>query len=239
MGINLCRHNPKRFVPYVRNVYKNHVLLAGGLGKKQTELIARLNSQDGLNSVKFDAQANEACHANNQAVIDKEEETPTKGGNIAKYSELSGGDKSSSCHEFTMVKYTGSTGEDFVALQLAVDFEGMNEGVKQPEAPVTETAPAAEINADAGANAMDGGAPTDGTAAADAGAAPDKSTGEEAKKETAAAAKKPAAAAPAAPGYSPILDSEVTMIGVSNKSHKKTINLIQVLYCSPAGNAMV
>ena len=55
MGINLCRHNPKRFVPYVRKVYKEHVLLAGGLGKKQTELIAKLNSQDGLNSVKFDA----------------------------------------------------------------------------------------------------------------------------------------------------------------------------------------
>ena len=144
-----------------------------------------------------------------------------------------------------MVKYTGSTGEDFVALQLALDFEGMNEGAKKPEAPVAEgTTTVPEINAEpaaqTGANAMDGGAPTDGTVAADSSAAPDKGTGEEAKKET-AAPKKPAAkdAAPANPGYSPILDDTITMIGVSNKSHKKTINVIQVLYCGATGNAMV
>ena len=39
MAVNLCRHDPKRFVPHVRQVYKTHVLLAGGIGKRQAELI--------------------------------------------------------------------------------------------------------------------------------------------------------------------------------------------------------
>ena len=44
MAVNLVRHDPKRFIPAVREVYKSHVLLAGGLGKKQNDLINRLKT---------------------------------------------------------------------------------------------------------------------------------------------------------------------------------------------------
>jgi len=42
---------------------------------------------------------------NNAEIIEKDEEVPTLGGNIAKFSEISGSDKSGSCSEYTMVKY--------------------------------------------------------------------------------------------------------------------------------------
>ena len=116
MGINLCRHDPKRFVPHIREVYKTNVLLNAGKGKKQNDLIAKLQAQQTLQAVIFDAQANDACRQNNAAKIELNEATPTKGGNIAKYSEITGSDKSSSCYEFTMSKFTGSTGIEFVAL---------------------------------------------------------------------------------------------------------------------------
>ena len=84
----------------------------------------------------------------------------------------------------------------------------------------------------------------------DAGSAPDKEVNAEQPKDTTSAAKpaatdakdKNAAKKPAAnakPGYSPILDAEIEMIGVSNKAHKKTRNVIQVLYVKAGGNAMV
>ena len=41
------------------------------------------------------------------------------------------------------------------------------------------------------------------------------------------------------PGSSPILDEDVSLVGISNKAHKKTINLIQVMYVKSATNALV
>ena len=85
------------------------------------------------------------------------------------------------------------------------------------------------------ANAMDSSAP---------GASP-AVNGEEVKTDAAATkpaadAKKPAAAAaPATVSYTPILDSEVTTVGICNKAHKASVNLIQVLYCKAVGNAMM
>merc|ERR1712037_321845 len=54
MAINLCRHNPKGFVPYVREAYKNHVLLKSGAGKKMEALIQKLNTTEALKLVSFD-----------------------------------------------------------------------------------------------------------------------------------------------------------------------------------------
>ena len=158
MAINLCRNDPKRIVPNVREAYKTNVLLAGGLGKKQLELIMLLQRQAQLPQVRFDEQANQAVRANNEAVVAQESDAPPKGGNIAKYTEISGSDKSSSCSEFTMIKFTGDKGMDFVALQLSLDFEGMNPGVKPIEAPAAPTGAATDNNApaedtNAGANA--------------------------------------------------------------------------------------
>ena len=91
---------------------------------------------------------------------------------------------------------------------------------------------------------MDVAAPEDGTAPdkgaeevaangmdADTATAPAAVNSEEVKTDAAAAkpaanAKKPAAAAPATVGYSPILDSEVTTVGICNKAHKASQNLI-------------
>ena len=105
---------------------------------------------------------------------------------------------------------------------------------------------------------MDVTAPADGTAPdkgaeegvangmdVDTATAPAAVNSEEEVKADAAAAKpaadakKPAAAAPATVGYSPILDSEVTTVGICNKAHKASQNLIQVLYCKAVGNAMM
>ena len=188
-------------------------------------------------------------------MIEKNEEAPTLGGNITKYSELTGGDKSASCSEYTMVKFTGCTGEEFVALQLALDFEDFKgtqakkeeEGKAATEAAnkLDEAKPAAaasdEPDAAAVANTLDyGGVPNPtsppATSAPDKGEAADPAK----KPATATADKKPAtAAAPAKPGYSPILDADVTCIGVCNKAHKKTQNVIQVLYVKSSTNAMM
>ena len=48
MAINLCRHDPKGFVPYVREIYKNHVLLKAGAGKRMNDLIAKLQATPSL-----------------------------------------------------------------------------------------------------------------------------------------------------------------------------------------------
>ena len=37
---------------------------------------------------------------------------------------------------------------------------------------------------------------------------------------------------------SPLFEKDVTMIGVSNKAHKTTTNVIQILYVSSPANAM-
>ena len=214
-------------------------------------------------AVKFDAQCNEACRNNNAAVIEKNEDQPTLGGNVAKYTELSGQDKSAGCSEFTMVKFTGTTGEQFIALQLALDFEGMNEGSKDKLAPADPSkAPESDIaaagEAAASTNAMDAGnqpvAQPNGMDTDPVAQPNSMGDAEESKATTAAAPKeaaKPAAtdnkkkttdkktAAATKPGYSPVLDEELTMIGCSNKAHKKTTNVIQVLYVKNAVNAMV
>lgn len=157
-----------------------------------------------------------------------------------------------------MVKYQGTTGDDFVALQLALDFEDFDAANKAGEEAKDKTAAAKDPAAAA--------ATTEAAPVAEGEAAPDKGeheaavantldyggvpnptapkAGEEAKKpadaaKDPAAAKKAGAAAPTKPAYSPILDEAVNMVGICNKAHKKTINVIQVLYCKASTNAMM
>ena len=49
MAINLCRHDPKRFGPHVRSVYRSHALLTGVQAKRMNDLIAKLQTQEPLN----------------------------------------------------------------------------------------------------------------------------------------------------------------------------------------------
>ena len=61
MAINLCRFDPKRFVPLIRQVYKEHPELAKGKGKDMAGLSQALSTTTDLGQVVFDAQANEAA----------------------------------------------------------------------------------------------------------------------------------------------------------------------------------
>ena len=169
MAINLCRFDPKRFVPLIRQVYKEHPELAKGKGKDMAGLSQALSTTTDLGQVVFDAQANEAARQNNAEQVAKAEAEPTKGGNVAKLTELSGEEKSEKADEFTMVKFEAADPMIFVATQLALDWER---------------------------------------------------EGDKGKK-------------------SPLLDKEVGKVGISNKAHPKTVNLIQVLYVKNTGNAIM
>ena len=70
---------------------------------------------------------------NNQAIIESNLDNPMQGGNIQKLSEITGNDKSKDCYEYTAMGFTGESGEEFVALQLALDFEGFNPGAIRHE----------------------------------------------------------------------------------------------------------
>ena len=136
MAINLCRHDPKRFVPYVRMAYKNYPPLKQG--KRQAELIKKLQTMEAIPLVRFDPQANEAVRGNNNAIYEANEETVKAGGNVAKYSELNGGtDMSAKCEEITISKFEGHEGTEFVAILLATDFEKDRsaEGKQEPAQP--------------------------------------------------------------------------------------------------------
>ena len=43
--------------------------------------------------VRFDAQRNDACKQNNDAIVEKNEDVPAKGGNIEKYTSITGEEK--------------------------------------------------------------------------------------------------------------------------------------------------
>ena len=68
---------------------------------------------------------------------------------IAKYKELAGADMTGSCYGFTMVmKQEETKGEEFVALQLALDFENFKAAkeAKDKTAAAQDPADAAETN---------------------------------------------------------------------------------------------
>ena len=91
MAINLFRHDPKRFIPRIKKVYKEHVLLKGS--KTCPELIAKINSLESMPQVRFDGSANDACRQNNADIVEKNEAVPAKGGNIEKYRSITGEEK--------------------------------------------------------------------------------------------------------------------------------------------------
>ena len=95
MAINLFRHEPKRFIPMVKKVYKEHVLLKGS--KTCPELVQKLQSLETLTQVRFDGSANDACRQNNADIVEKNEAVPAKGGNIEKYRSITGEEKAGQC----------------------------------------------------------------------------------------------------------------------------------------------
>ena len=120
-AINTCRYEPKEFVPYVRAAAK-HAACKGVPELIVKDLIEYLKKCEHLAPVSFDPQGTEAVRKNSDAVIEKKEEVPAEGGNMAAYKEVCGEGKEASCEEYTMVKYEGTEGREFVAIELIRDW---------------------------------------------------------------------------------------------------------------------
>jgi hypothetical protein len=101
-------------------------------------------------------------------IIEKNEDVPTQGGNIEVYNGIVGSDKTTVCEEYTMCQFEGQSAQEFIALQLILDWNREGEAGKK----------------------------------------------------------------------SPVLNKDTTKVGISNKAHKKTKNLIQVLYVKMTVNAL-
>lgn len=155
MAINLCRNNPKSYIGAVKKCAATHELCKELPTK---ELITFLQTCEQLSHVTFDEQANQACRQNNTTIIEKDEETPTKGGNVEAFKALAGEDQV--CQEYTMCKYMGDSAKEFIALQLILDWNREGDLAKR----------------------------------------------------------------------SPVVEKQTGRVGISNKAHKKTKNLIQILY---------
>jgi hypothetical protein len=63
--------------------------------------------------------AQRAVEQNNQNVVNLNAPTPSAGGNVIAFNQMGGVDV---CHEFTHWRYQMSTAEEFVALQLLLDY---------------------------------------------------------------------------------------------------------------------
>jgi hypothetical protein len=87
----------------------------------------------------MDDQAIRACRENCKAVCELAETVPKKGGNIERYQEILGASIPIAAEhqaEYTFCKFEGETGEEFIALQLLLDWEGMNEGTPAGTSPL-------------------------------------------------------------------------------------------------------
>lgn len=151
MAINNCRINPKRFIPIVRDTAATHVLAKSVPKATISNLIAYLQKCEPLSFVSFDEQANKACLQNNTVITEKNEAVPAKGGNIVVYNEIVGSDKTTLCDEYTMCKYEGADANEFVALELILDWDRKVEAVAKAE--VKPNAEAVEVKTEVKADA--------------------------------------------------------------------------------------
>ena len=163
-AINLLRHQPKSFITSVKEVAETHVLCKG---KDTRDLISTLKSTPTLCAVTFSPDAIAAARKNNEAMVAKDEDVPTQGGNCDVYKSMDG-NENAICEEFTMCQYMGDSAKELISLQLVLDWNR---------------------------------------------------EGELAKK-------------------SPLLNKDTKRVGISNKAHKKTKNLIQFLYVMEKANQM-
>lgn len=83
-------------------------------------LIHVMQKMERLPPVKFDDFANRACRKNNEIIIARNEPSPAHGGNIIAFTEITA--VNIPCDEYTMPRYELSTGGEFVALQMILDW---------------------------------------------------------------------------------------------------------------------
>ena len=121
MAINLFRFDPSKWLNAIDETLKESDLLKKyKYGKNLIEIVKNTQSQV---PISIDDVANEACRANNRAVVAKAEATPTRGGNIAEYKAKTPGQQSDGSSEYTFVKYEDSSPIKFVILVMALMYE--------------------------------------------------------------------------------------------------------------------
>mmetsp|Transcript_15506 Transcript_15506/g.10874 ORF Transcript_15506/g.10874 Transcript_15506/m.10874 type:complete len:106 (-) Transcript_15506:56-373(-) len=105
-----------------------------------------------------------------------------------------------------MCRWENDQAQEFIALQLLLDFNGGNLAAKTEETPVEQEQKEEEEKVEL----AEGEKP------------------KEVEKEN-----------EPLPDRSILLDPLLSTVGISNKAHKKTVNLIQILYIKTTPNAMV
>ena len=130
MAINLCRFDPKHFVPAVNLASKN---FSAALKINSSGLIEALKQSPQLTPVKFLDTANQACRKNNQIICEKADANPAKGGNVEQLKLIVGATKDVMAEEFSYFNYPGDQAEEVIAMQLILDWtRAGSEGKKSP-----------------------------------------------------------------------------------------------------------
>ncbi len=93
-----------------------------------------MNKAAPLTQVTYDEQGNQTVRSNNAAIIEKDEDVPTRGGNVEKFTEIAG--EGYKCEEYTMCQYMGDSAKEFIALELILDWN--KEGAEGKRSPVLE-----------------------------------------------------------------------------------------------------
>ena len=86
MAINVCRYNPAMFIPIVKQVKHNN--LAAKQAPFTMNLEKTMREMGRLPPVKMDEFAFQACRKNNDAIIARNQDVPTEGGNIVVYQKI-------------------------------------------------------------------------------------------------------------------------------------------------------
>ena len=104
-AINMCRRDPSRFVPYVREAAKHPSLKKTVPEDVVKNLISYLKKAEHLKPVYFDDQAQEAVRKNNKEKIALNQAEPELHGNVEAYVAIAGDEKKDSVEEFTIFKW--------------------------------------------------------------------------------------------------------------------------------------
>ena len=120
----MLRYKPSMYVDICRRVKKSYEKTLCKNLKNFNDLLETLKNKEKLGALICDDIALLAVRTNNDKVCALNEKIPTQGGNIAVYNEKRGQDKTEFCAEYTMCQWDGTLGEDFIGLELILDWEG-------------------------------------------------------------------------------------------------------------------
>jgi len=117
-AVNVCRAVPQKFTIIVKQVKNNNPMAKNAA---HTHLLLKtLQNLKRLPPVRMDEMAFRAVRQNNARVVGLNEQVPKIGGNVDEFITLGGG--VGIAHEYTHYRYDYPTPEQFVALQMIMDF---------------------------------------------------------------------------------------------------------------------